>query len=167
MKKYLLVLLMVLLLITSCKTKKTMNNYDYGDIDYYVCGIYMEVEKQTTMAYYDENPKLLFKFENKDEMGLFSNYSGSGSCAFTFMNGQRVVNNDGAFKCSGSFEAEPINNLHSKMKVYPIYYKNGEYTFDTSVSETVSLSKGTIYQYQTEFTNNKQQYLIQIKLSII
>ena len=78
-----LVLVLCLFCMTSCKKVTEFNNQDYGKVDYYVAGLYIQVNKYDELEMSDPNPKIYYDFSNSTRFGVLSTKSGSKDAAMS------------------------------------------------------------------------------------
>ena len=163
MKKCCLILLLTcLLLFSGCKKKIEFNNFDYGKIDYYVMGLYLEIGEQANASRYDANPKMFFDFA-KNPVSFFTS-SGSGTTSVIINNqANNIKTVDGVNVYHGAVNLSIRDENLKKIKFYPMYLKNGQVEINKEVTESFDLSN-TSYEFLVTFTNNNQKYKIEISL---
>lgn len=160
MKRFLLFTIMSLLVLTSCKSSTKFNNYNYKKIDYYVGGVYIQVNEDEKLTMDDYNPKVYFDFTG--DVIMFTTSGGLYSVIGAFdkninMNSNPVLLN----------ARVPLALAEEEMVVtlYPIYmYKDGTKTIDVKRSTNLKLKGHSAFQYVTEFTNSDINYKVVIQL---
>lgn len=163
-----IVLLLCLGCLFSCKQVSELNNQDYGKIDYYIAGLYIQVNEYDEFEISDPNPKIYFNFADTAHFGTLTTKSGYRDSAVVYGNiGNSTKNENDVKLYYANVNMNFVNEDVDKITVYLVNVdKNGNLYVNTELSETVSVSSSTTYNFITEFKNNKQKYQLEIKLKI-
>lgn len=172
MRKLFIILISILaILSTSCSKNNRFNNIDYGNIKYYVCGLYIEVIKDENPGLDDDNPKIYFEFENTSSYSYLNLKSGYDKNAAEFTDATRNIQlKDGYTLYLASVRMKMVNSGVTSFTLHPIYLKIDQkniakYEIDTEIGEHIDLNKETSYQYNVSYTYNKTDKIgVEIKL---
>lgn len=169
MKKILcLVVFCLLFLFTSCNKVTELNNEDYGKIDYYVSGLYIELGPSDEMKIDDNNPKVYFDFSCEDSFGFLTTTTGKGATVVDYTAvGKDVKIKDDCIVYHGSATFTVKNMNITSITLYPIYVdKNGKYQINDEISEEINIENQTSYSFINYFEYNLQKYKLEIRLLI-
>ncbi len=163
-----LVIFSLLLLLASCTKVTKLNNENYGKIDYYVAGLYLELGLYEEFNLSDGNPKVYFDFSNSKYFGSFTTSTGFGATAVNF-NGvaKNESTENGVIVYYGSTNVTIKNSDITSIKLYPIYVdKNNNVIVSKEFSEKLNIEDDRSYQFMVRFENNKQKYKVEINLKL-
>lgn len=163
-KRFLIIVCFSMILLSfSCKKKVEFNNYNYGKIDYQVCGLYIEVEKSKNISVEDdENPKVYFRFKDDKYYGFL--HTASSSTIIFSNSARQIIEDHDTTIYYGVTNVSFVNEDIKSFKLYPIYLKGSEYIVNKDVYDKVDLSSTTSYEFSVDYTYNNNQIGIQIKL---
>lgn len=164
-----LVLVLCLFCMTSCKKVTEFNNQDYGKVDYYVAGLYIQVNKYDELEMSDPNPKIYYDFSNSARFGVLSTKSGSSNSAMAITNiGKDEKVEDNIKKYYMTANVRFVDSDVESITLYLVNIgKNGQTYVNEELSETVNITENSSYHFMTQFKNNKQKYQIEMKLKFI
>jgi hypothetical protein len=164
-----LVLVLCLFCMTSCKKVTEFNNQDYGKVDYYVAGSYIQVNKYDELEMSDPNPKIYYDFSNSTRFGVLSTKSGSKDAAMSITNiGKDEKLEDNIKKYYMTANVRFVNSDVEEITLYLINIgKDGKVYINEELSEIVNFAENSSYHFMTQFKNNKQKYQIEMKLKFI
>ena len=164
-----LVLVLCLFCMTSCKKVTEFNNQDYGKVDYYVAGLYIQVNKYDELEMSDPNPKIYYDFSNSTRFGVLSTKSGSKDAAMSITNiGKDEKLDDNIKKYYMTANVRFVNSDVEEITLYLINIgKDGKVYINEELSEIVNFAENSSYHFMTQFKNNKQKYQIEMKLKFI
>lgn len=151
--KYLLLTLVLLLstvVLTSCQK----------NLDYQICGFYIDLIDEEVMNVSDSNPKIYFKYSEND---MFSTKGGAGGSYF--VNSTKTVRTENEVK-KYFFSADLMISQFSKEKIniHLIVLKDGEYVVETAVHKTISGTGNCAYAVDYEYEG--QKYHNEFKINI-
>lgn len=160
--------LMLLFCLVSCNKVKSVTNVDYGKIDYYVAGVYLEVENYSKFEMNDANPKIYFDFVSGKDFETFVTKTGYDLSAAKYnLYSKKIYQRDGKTVYFANVNMEFVNKDVDSFKVYPIYVnEDNELVINHELSEEVVFNENIAYPFNVDFTNNNKNYKIQITLSI-
>lgn len=169
MKKYLNLLMIVFIticsgMLTSCISKTKFNNMNYKKIDYYVCGVYIEVTKESNPTPGDANPSVYFDFSR--EQTYFTTTSGALSNAVSYGQNFKSINiNSDPKLYTGTVNLAFVNPDVSVIRLHPIYIDNdGNKSVDTKREAILKIEGRCSYVYQARFIKDSENYKIELKL---
>lgn len=147
-----LVLFFTTLCLTSCK-----NN----NLNYEICGLYIELIDVGTMSIEDNNPKIYFK---KDDNNILATKTGQVGKVVYFMGTSKVVEpENGKYVFFTSFSVP--EETYDKINIRVIIYQNGKYIIDKKAYKTIK-KEGTC-QYVSDYTYKNNEYHVQFQLKIV
>lgn len=122
MRKILIIFVFVcLLFVTSCTKNNRFNDIDYGKINYYYCGLYLEVGDLGSRSIKDDNPKVYFCFENTSEYGFLQLISGYDTNAINFGDSSRYITvKDDYTLYISQVNLSMVNSNNKSFVLYPI-----------------------------------------------
>lgn len=170
MRKLLFLFIFVLsfVFVVSCKSKTKFNNMDYQNIDYYVAGIYVQVDNEGTPTVGDNNPYFYFDLSkhgySKDNItGVINGpmfYSAQGLYSVFSKEIYKNVNqNSDPILCYANISLA-LEKSNTSITLYPIYVSDdGTTSVDVNRSAIVKVNGPSRYQYVSTFTNEKNYKL--------
>lgn len=173
MKNKLLIILCLLMCLSlnscsSCnKEEEEFNNVIYGEVDFYVAGIYVRVDESAEMNINDGNPKVYFNFADKEYFGSFLQKTGYGASAVQYGEGQKSVSTrEGRdiYYCLSRMVF--VNKNVSKVTLYQIRINSKDelYIYE-DVSVSIELEEKYTYKFNTKFDINNKKIGLDMRLS--
>lgn len=152
MKKFILIILGLIFITTfiSCKTK------NYGKTEYYISGIYLEIEEDPSfvtdifcvnpLMYYDYNTKTLCT-----RRGLY------GTLEFSNIS-KNITENDNEIIYTFNLTILIPNVFNQKIKIYHIVQNETKIWVDNSVYEEIDLNSSGKFNSQIKYNYQNQNY---------
>lgn len=130
------------------------------NLDYEICGFYVELVEIDEMNINDKNPKIYFK---KDDNNMLSTKIGQVGKVVSFNSTSKVVDEENR-KFIFSTTLSIPDEVYDKINIRLITYQNGKYYVDENVYQTINL-KGTC-KYASTYSYKNDSYTVQFQIKI-
>lgn len=155
MRKLRLIYMVITLCLTTLLLVSCKNNLNYE-----LCGFYVELVDIDTRSVEDNNPKIYFR---KDNNNILATRVGSVGHTVAFGERGKVVDEETGkfmFTTTLNIPEEAFENI----KIRLIIYQNGKYIIDKKVYKTIKTAGSC--EYASKYTYKNKEYNVQFQLTI-
>lgn len=156
MRKFRLLILTLVLALVTVSLSSCKNNLNYE-----ICGLYVELVDVDNRSIDDNNPKIYFK---KNDNNILSNKVGQVGKIVTFTDIYKTVDKENG-KFTFSAQLNIPKETFENIKIRVIIFQNNKYLIDKKAYKTIKTTGNC--RYSSNYTYRGEEYYVQFELKIV